>query len=145
MVGIARAILVVLVKGNILHTIVHFLAAVVSGLPPALSVLGMYVVQLIISVIIPSGSGMASVTMPIMGPLSTVLGFTQQTAVLIYQFADGFTNIIIPTSGYFLAGLAMGKVPYEKFVKWYLPLFLIFLAEGAVFSIIAQIIKFGPF
>ncbi|HEY9076743.1 MAG TPA: AbgT family transporter [Anaerolineaceae bacterium] len=144
-VGVARAILVVLTQGSILHTIVYALASAVSGLPSFLSVVGMYIVQILISVIIPSGSGMASVTMPIMGPLSTLLGFTQQTAVLIYQFADGFTNIIIPTSGYFLAGLAMGKVPYEKFVKWYLPLFLIFLAEGAVFSIIAQLINFGPF
>ena len=69
----------------------------------ALCAIGMYIVQILISVIIPSGSGMASVTMPIMRPLATLLGMTQQTAVLIYQFADGFTNIIIPTSGYLLA------------------------------------------
>jgi uncharacterized ion transporter superfamily protein YfcC len=144
-VGIARAILVVLREGYILHTIVHFLAGLVSGMPSWLAVVGMYIVQLVISVIIPSGSGMASVTMPIMGPLASVLGMTQQTAVLIYQFADGFTNIIIPTSGYLLAGLALAKVPYEKWVKFYTPLFLIFLIEGAIFAIIAQIIKYGPF
>ncbi len=144
-VGVARAILVVLKQGAILHTIVHALAAAVAALPPVLSVIGMYVVQLIISFLIPSGSGMASVTMPIMGPLATLLGITQQTAVLVYQFADGFTNIIIPTSGYLLAGVALAKVPYEKWVKWYWPLFLIFLVEGAIFVIIAQLIKFGPF
>jgi uncharacterized ion transporter superfamily protein YfcC len=144
-VGVARAILVVLKEGVILHTIVHFLATVVSGLPAAISVVGMYIVQLVISVIIPSGSGMASVTMPIMGPLATLLGITQQTAVLVYQFADGFTNIIIPTSGYLLAGLALAKVPYEKWVKWYWPLFLIYVVFGAVAVVVAQIIKFGPF
>jgi len=144
-VGVARAILVVLKQGSILHTIVHAMAAAVAALPPVLSVVGMYIVQLIISVIIPSGSGMASVTMPIMGPLATLLGITQQTAVLVYQFADGFTNIIIPTSGYLLAGVALAKVPYEKWVKWYWPLFLIYLGEGAIFVIIAQIMKFGPF
>jgi len=144
-VGVARAILVVLRDGAILHTIVHGMAAVVAGLPVFLSAIGMYIVQLIISVIIPSGSGMASVTMPIMGPLSTLLGLTQQTAVLVYQFADGFTNIIIPTQGYLLAGLALAKVPFEKWVKWYWPLFLIFVVLGAIFVIIAQIIKFGPF
>jgi uncharacterized ion transporter superfamily protein YfcC len=144
-VGIARAILVVLRDGVILHTIVHFLAGLVSGLPSVFGVVGMYLVQLVISVIIPSGGGMASVTMPIMGPLASLLGMTQQTAVLIYQFADGFTNIIIPTSGYLLAGLALAKVPYEKWVKWYWPLFLIFLVLGAIFAIIAQVIKFGPF
>lgn len=144
-VGIARAILVVLRDGFILHTIVSFLAGLVSGLPSAFAVIGMYIVQLIISVVIPSGGGMASVTMPIMGPLASLLNMTQQTAVLIYQFADGFTNIIIPTSGYLLAGLALAKVPYEKWVRWYWPLFLIFLIEGAIFAIIAQVIKFGPF
>ena len=105
----------------------------------------MYIVQIIISVIIPSGGGMASVTMPIMGPLATATGLTQQTAVLIYQFADGFTNIGIPTQGYLLAGLALAKVPFEKWFKWYMPLFGIFLLEGAIFSIIAVLIKFGPF
>lgn len=144
-VGVARAILVVLSQGGILHTIVHAMAAAVAGLPPALSAIGMYIVQILISVIIPSGSGMASVTMPIMGPLATLLGMTQQTAVLIYQFADGFTNIIIPTSGYLLAGVALAKVPYEKWVKWYAPLFGIFLVIGAVFVVIAQVIQFGPF
>lgn len=144
-VGIARAILVVLKEGAILHTIVHFLAALVSGLPVALSAIGMYFVQFIISVIIPSGSGMASVTMPIMGPLSTLLNITQQTAVLIYQFADGFTNIIIPTSGYLLAGVALAKVPYEKWVKWYWPLFWIFFVLGIIFVIIAQFTNYGPF
>ncbi|MFZ5810104.1 MAG: YfcC family protein [Chloroflexota bacterium] len=144
-VGIARAILVVLKEGAILHTIVHFLAGLVAGMPVALSAIGMYIVQLIISVVIPSGSGMASVTMPIMGPLATLLGMTQQLAVLVYQFADGFTNIIIPTSGYLLAGVALAKVPYEKWVKWYWPLFWIFCALGAIFIVIGQVIKFGPF
>jgi len=96
-------------------------------------------------VITASGSSMAAVTMPIMGPLATLLGMTQQTAVLIYQFADGFTNIIIPTSGYLLAGVALAKVPYEKWVKWYAPLFGIFLVVGAIFVVIAQATAFGPF
>ncbi len=144
-VGVARAILVVLTQGAILHTIVHAMGAAVAGLPPFLSAIGMYIVQLFISVIVPSGSGMAAVTMPIMGPLATILGMTQQTAVLVYQFADGFTNIIIPTSGYLLAGVALAKVPYEKWVKWYAPLFGIFLVMGAIFIVIAQVIKFGPF
>lgn len=144
-VGVARAILVVLQDGAILHTIVHAMAAVVSGLPASLSAIGMYIVQILISVVIPSGSGMAAVTMPVMGPLSTLLGLTQQTAVLIYQFADGFTNIIIPTQGYLLAGLALAKVPFEKWFKWYWPLFWILIGVGAIFVIIAQLIKFGPF
>jgi len=144
-VGIARAILVVLKEGAILHTIVNFTAGLVAGLPTFLAALGMYAVQIVISVVIPSGSGMASVTMPVMGPLATLLGLTQQTAVLVYQFADGFTNIIIPTQGYLLAGLALAKVPFEKWFKWYWPLFWIFIVVGAIFIVIAQVIQYGPF
>jgi uncharacterized ion transporter superfamily protein YfcC len=144
-VGVARAILVVLRDGNVLYTIVNFLASLVQSLPSYFAAIGMYFVQIVISIIIPSGGGMASVTMPIMGPLATATGLTQQTAVLIYQFADGFTNIAIPTQGYLLAGLALAKVPFEKWFKWYLPLFGIFLIEGAIFTIIAVAIKFGPF
>ncbi len=144
-VGVARAILVVMRDGSILYTIVHFLAGLVANLPSYFAAIGMYIVQIIISIIIPSGGGMASVTMPIMGPLATATGMTQQTAVLIYQFADGFTNIGIPTQGYLLAGLALAKVPFEKWFKWYLPLFGIFLVEGAIFAVIAVAIKFGPF
>jgi len=144
-VGFARTVLVVLQDGSILHTIVHAMGTVVQGLPPALSAIGMLIVQTIISVVIPSGSGMAYVTMPIMGPLATLLGITQQTAVLVYQFADGFTNIIIPTSGYLLAACSLAKIPYEKWVKWYTPLFLIFFGLGIIFTLYAQFTKFGPF
>lgn len=144
-IGLGRAVLEVLDAGGILHTIVHAMASVVAGLPGFLQVIGMYIVQLIISIVIPSGSGMAVVTMPIMGPLASILGITQQTAVNVYQLADAFTNIIIPTSGLLMAALAISKVSFTKWFKWYMPLFLIQLLEGAIFAIIAYAIKLGPF
>jgi uncharacterized ion transporter superfamily protein YfcC len=144
-IGLGRAVLEVLEAGGILHTIVHSMASVVAGLPGALQVVGMYIVQLIISIVIPSGSGMAVVTMPIMGPLASILGITQQTAVIIFQMADCFTNIIVPTSGMLMAALAISKVSFTKWFKWYMPLFLILVLEGAIFSIIAYAIKLGPF
>ena len=144
-IGLGQTVLQILDAGNILHTIVHAMSTIVINMPNFLQVIGMYLVQLFISVVVPSGTGMAMVTMPIMGPLATTLGMTQQTAIVVFQVADAITNIIIPTSGFLMAALAMAKVPYEKWFVWYGKLFLILTAEGAIFGIIADIIKLGPF
>ncbi|MFY9429618.1 MAG: AbgT family transporter [bacterium] len=144
-VGIARAILVVLTEGNIIDTILFGMASAISGLPSALNALGMYVVQCLLNFIIPSGSGQAAVSMPIMAPLSDLVGVTRQTAVLAFQFGDGISNILTPTSGYFMAGLALAKVPYHKWVKWALPLLGLQYLLGAILVTIAHLIQLGPF
>lgn len=144
-VGVARAILVVLQDGMIIDTIISGLAASVKTLPKSVSVLGMYVVQLIISVFIPSGSGLAATTMPIMTPLADLIGVSRQTAVLAYQFADGFTNSIIPTSAATMGYLSMAKVPYEKWVKFLSPLMAAWIITGAILLVIANAINYGPF
>lgn len=139
-VGIARAILVVMESGQIIDTIIHGMATGISSLPSMLAALLMYVVQIIINFFIPSGSGQAATTMPIMAPLGDLVGVTRQTAVLAYQFGDGFTNSIIPTSAVLMSYLAIAKVPYEKWFKWILPLMGIWIVVGAVFLMIAQAI-----
>lgn len=144
-VGIARGIVVVMNQGQIIDTIIYGLASVVQGLPSSVAAVGMLAVQTIFSFIVPSGSGMTLITMPIMAPIADITGITRQTAVLALQFADGISNIIVPTSGYFMAVLAIAKVPYEKWFKFMLPLFVIWTALGAVFLVIAQAIKWGPF
>ncbi len=144
-IGIARGIVVVLNQGQITDTIINGLASVVQGLPPSLTALGMLFVQIIFSVIVPSGSGMALIVMPIMAPLADIVGITRQTAVLAFQYGDGLTNILTPTSGYFMATLAIAKVPYEKWFKFMWPLFLIWVAVGGIFLLIAQAINWGPF
>ncbi|HWQ29395.1 MAG TPA: YfcC family protein [Negativicutes bacterium] len=144
-VGIARGIVVVMNQGQIIDTIIYGLASVVQGLPSSIAALGMLAVQTIFSFIVPSGSGMTLITMPIMAPIADITGITRQTAVLALQFADGISNIIVPTSGYFMAVLAIAKVPYEKWVKFMLPLFVIWTALGGTFLVIAQAIKWGPF
>ena len=103
------------------------------------------IVQVIINFFIPSGSGQAAATMPIMTPLSDIIGVTRQTAVMAYQFGDGFTNSIIPTSATLMAALSIGRVPYERWVKFLWPLMLIWIGIGAVFMIIADVIQYGPF
>ena len=137
-VGLARSIAVILEDGQVMDTIVNGLGSVVGGLPPVFAAAGMYFVQLIINFIIPSGSGQALVTMPIMAPLSDMLGVTRQTAVLAFQLGDGFAHILYPTSGYFMAALAIAGVEWHKLIKFFLPLFLILMGISLVALIVAQ-------
>ena len=122
--GVARAVAVVLEKGQIIDTIVDGLGKAVGDLPGVLAASGMFFVQFVLSFIVSSGSGQALVTMPIMAPLADVLGLSRQMAVLAYQLADGTGNILFPTSGYFMAVLALAGVPWQKWLKFYLPIFL---------------------
>lgn len=144
-VGVARGILVVMQDGQIIDTIVHGLAAAIQALPKAVSVIGMYVVQIVINFFIPSGSGQAAATMPIMTPLADVVGINRQIAVVAFQFGDGFTNSIIPTSAALMGVLSVANIPYEKWFKFIWPLMLIWIGIGAVFLIAANVINLGPF
>lgn len=144
-VGLARGILVIMQDAMILDTIVHGLASVISFFPRAVCALGMLFVQTILNFIITSGSGLAATTMPIMSPLADVLGLTRQTAVLAFQFGDGITNYIAPTSGILMANLLVAKIPYEKWVKFIWPLIAMWTLLGALFVVYASLINYGPF
>ncbi|WP_225489336.1 YfcC family protein [Staphylococcus xylosus] len=138
-VGLARSIAVVLEDGKIMDTIVHGLGSIIDGTTPTIAVIGMYAVQMLINFIISSGSGQALVTMPIMAPLADMLGITRQTAVLAFQLGDGFTHIFYPTSGYFMAALAIGGVSYTKWIRFFFPLFIIWVVISIITLIIAQL------
>lgn len=138
-VGIARGVAVVLENGQVLDTMVFATGQLVSELPPVLSAIGMYAAQLGTNFFIPSGSGQALVTMPIMAPLADLLGVTRQSAVLAFQLGDGMSNIVYPTAGYFMATLAIAGVPWSKWVRFFLPLCLLWIAIATVFLILAQI------
>ncbi len=144
-VGIARAILIVLQDGMILDSIIHSLAGIIDLLPKSLAAVGMYIVQSLISFIITSGTGLAATTMPIMVPLADILGIQRQIAVLAYQFGDGFSNTITPTASTLMASLSVAKIPYDKWVKFFGKLFLIWSIMGAIFMVIATMINYGPF
>lgn len=139
-VGFARGILVVMTDGNILHTILHSCAGFLEKLPSMVSAVGMYIFQCLLNFIVPSGSGQAAVSMPIMAPLSDLVGVTRQTACIAFQLGDGISNIFTPTSGYFMAGLALAKIPWAKWAKWILPLIGLQYLLGAVFVVVAQVI-----
>lgn len=138
-VGVARSVAVILEDGQILDTIVHALGTAVGGLPPALTAVGMLVVQTLFNFVVPSGSGQAVVTMPVMAPLSDLLEVTRQTSVLAFQLGDGPSNILYPTSGYFMAALAIGGVRWEKWIRFYLPVFAMWFAVAVGFLVFAQI------
>jgi uncharacterized ion transporter superfamily protein YfcC len=144
-VGLARATLVLLDGARVTDTILHALAGAVAGLPGWATVVGSYAVQVSISYLVPSGSGQAALTMPILAPLGDLVGVTRQTSVLAYQLGDGFSNIFTPTCGYFMAGLALIGVPWTRWVKFLWPLQLLWLAAGLVLLLIAHAIRWGPF
>jgi len=144
-VGLARGILVIMEGSLVIDTIVFGLASAISTLPKSISAVGMLLVQSFLNLIIPSGSGLAATTMPIMAPLSDVIGVTRQTAVLAYQFGDGITNSIVPTSGVLLANLSIAKIKYEQWVKFVAPLMVLWTLLGCIFMIIAVATNYGPF
>ena len=138
-VGLARAVAVMLEQGQVMDTLVNGLGHLVGSFPDTLSAVGMFISQLGFNFIIPSGSGQALVTMPIMAPLSDLIGVTRQNAVLAYQLGDGLSNILYPTSGYFMATLALAGVSWDRWVRFFLPLFGIWIAIAISFLIYAQL------
>jgi uncharacterized ion transporter superfamily protein YfcC len=134
-VGFARTIEVVLTDGQIIDTIISSIAGILTNFGAETSAVGMLLVQTICNLFIPSGSGQAFVTMPIMSPLATLTGVPQQTAVLAYQFGDGFTNMVVPTSALVIGALALGKIPYGAWVRFITPLLLKLFALAIVFLV----------
>jgi uncharacterized ion transporter superfamily protein YfcC len=129
-IGLARGILIVMQDAQIIDPILHALASVIGEAGPTIAAQVMFLVQTAINFFVPSGSGQAALTMPIMAPLSDLVGVSRQTAVLAYQLGDGFTNLIIPTSAILMGALALADVPWQRWARWILPLQLIFIALG---------------
>ncbi|AOV08005.1 YfcC family protein [Sporosarcina ureilytica] len=144
-IGVAQAILVIFKNGSLMDTILYYASNMIDSLPPVLSAIGIFIFQLFFNFLIPSGSGQAALTMPIMAPLGDLIGVTRQTTVLAFQLGDGMSNIIFPTVGFFMAGLAMAGIPWTRWVKWVFPFFLIQIGIAVVFLIIAQLTQYGPF
>jgi uncharacterized ion transporter superfamily protein YfcC len=129
-VGLAGGIIVILEDGKIIDTILHGLSESMNNMGNIASVGIMYIIQTIINVIIPSGSAKAAITMPIMAPFSDLIGISRQATVMAFQFGDGFTNMITPTSGVLIAVLGVAKIPYEKWVRWITPIMIVLVIVG---------------
>jgi uncharacterized ion transporter superfamily protein YfcC len=144
-IGIARTISIILDDGKILDTSVYYLGNLLASLPQVLQSIGMFLLQLFINGLVTSGSGQAAVTMPIMLPVADMIGMTRQTAVLAFNFGDGFSNYVLPTSSALMGFLAIANVSYENWMKYMGKLFLIWIVTGSILIIIANRIGYGPF
>ncbi len=137
LIGFARTIKVVLDEGQVTDTVIQSMATPLQSLPAELSAIGMFAVQCVCNFFIPSGSGQAYVTMPIMTPLADLTGITRQTAVLAYQLGDGLTNMIVPTNALLMGMLALGRIPFQSWMRFIGPLMLKLFVLASVFLVIA--------
>lgn len=141
-IGLAKGLLIIATDGKIIGTMLNSLVAVTDNLNKVVSVQFMFIFQGILNFFVPSGSGQAALTMPIMAPLSDLMGITRQTAVLCFQMGDGIFNMIIPTSGVTMGVLSIAKIPYNKWIKWLCPLILIFIL-GVLLLLIPPVLMFS--
>ena len=144
-IGIARGILVVLEQGLIVDTIIFSAGSWLAAMPTMLAANGMFVFHLLFNFLVPSGSGQAATTMPIMIPIADLADITRQTAVVAYNLGDGMSNQIFPTVGALMAALGLANIPYERYFKFIWPLVLMYAAIGFIFVTIAVAINLGPF
>ena len=142
-IGLARGILVVLEDGQVVDTILNGLASGLGGAGATVAASAMFGVQTAINFFVPSGSGQAALTMPLMAPLADLVGVTRQTAVLAFQMGDGFTNMIIPTSPVLMGVLSLARVPWPTWARWILPLQIGLFALGVVALVIAVAVGYA--
>lgn len=136
-IGLAAALRLVLTQGGILDSVVHGLIQVVERLPSWGQLLGMFYANALLDLLITSGSGHAAVAMPLMVPLSDVLGLSRQSAVLAFQLGDGLVNLVSPISNTLVSCLALSGISYQKWLRYFLPLVGIYLVIGTGFMLLA--------
>lgn len=143
LIGFARTIEVVLSDARVIDTVIHGIAQtlqyaeVFGQAAPVFASWGMLAVQSVINFMIPSGSGQAYVTMPIMAPLADLTGVGRETAVLAYQFGDGFTNMIVPTNALLMGMLLLGRIPYQRWLRFIMPLM------GKIYVILLAVLAYA--
>lgn len=144
-VGLARAIIVVLSEGNVMDTIVYAALVPLEATSQFVGAQLLFVFNMLFNLLVTSGSGQAAIVMPIMVPIVDILGITRQTGALAFMLGDGFTNIITPTSGVLMAVLAVGKVKWIDWVRFAFPLLLMWIVVGVIAVGYATLTGYGPF
>ncbi len=142
MVGFATTIKVLMDEGQIGDTISFYLADMLQGLPLYASAISMSLSQCLINLFIPSGSGQALATLPVMIPLGEVLGLTRQSTILAFQIGDGVTNLVNPTLGGLIAMLSMCRVPLDRWLRFISPIVVSVLLLSWVVLILAVMIEY---
>lgn len=141
LVGMAKAVEIILMEGQILDTIVNALAHAAQGLPPVLVGFALVFIELILGLLIPSGSAKAALSMPILVPIGQMAGVSGQTTVLAYLMGNGLVNMVAPTSGMLLAYLATAGISYGRWLRFVLP--LMFILFGVALASVALAVLLG--
>ena len=143
LIGVARGISLIMEDGQILHSLVHAMSMPLSYVGAEAAAVGMLVIQTLLNFFIPSGSGQAYVTMPLMVPLADLLEIPRQVAVLAYQFGDGFSNMIIPTNAVLMGIIGIAGIPYGHWFRFCMPLLLKLLAAASLVLVLAVVFGYG--
>ena len=144
-VGLAGGIIVILKDGKIIDTILYYVSESMSDLGKVGSISMMYLIQTFLNIFIPSGSGKAALTIPMMSQFSDLIGISRQATVVAFQLGDGFTNMITPTSGVLIGVLGIARIPYEKWFKWVLPFIIILTILGFFLLLPTVLMKLNGF
>jgi len=134
LIGFARGIYIVLDQGHVVDTIVHGLLGPIAALPTTLSALGMMAFHAVVHLPVPSTSGQAVLTLPLLVPLSDLIGLSRQVTVLAYQYGAGLCELVTPTNGALMAMIAASGVPYEEWLRFVVPVIgaLVAVAAAAI-------------
>lgn len=141
-VGFAKGIVVILENGKIIDTIVHGMTTLLSNVPASLVIIAMFILQFLLNFFIPSGSGQALTTMPLMVPISDLLHINRQLTVLAFQYGDSISNILFPTSAILMGALAVGRISYTEWIKFVWKLILLWVIICAIAMSIALVIGY---
>ncbi len=144
-VGLAAGIIVILEDAKVVDTILYTMSKAMEDTGKSASLGVMYLIQTFINIVIPSASAKAAITMPIMAPFSDMIGVSRQATVLAFQFGDGFTNMITPTSGILIAVLSIARIPYSKWFRLILPFILILIVTGFLLLLPTVYMKLNGF
>ncbi|WP_159739722.1 YfcC family protein [Vibrio atypicus] len=124
-IAIARGLVVVMDNGNITHTILHYAEGLLGGLNEIAFINAIYWVEAVMCLVVPSSSGLAVLSMPVLAPLADFAGVGRELVVTAYQSASGLPNLVTPTSGVVMGGLAIGRVAYSSWLKFIGPLLVV--------------------
>lgn len=144
-VGLAGGIIIILQNGQIIDTLLYWVSRSMGNMGEVASIGMMYLFQTIINVVIPSGSAKAALTMPIMSQFSDLIGVSRQATVMAFQFGDGFTNMITPTSGVLIGALGVARIPFDKWAKWMAPFMLALIILGFLLLIPTVLLDLSGF
>lgn len=144
-VGLAGGIIILLNNGLVIDTILHKVSGAMADMGNIATVGTMYLMQTAINIFIPSGSAKAALTIPIMSQFSDLIGLSRQATVMAFQFGDGFTNMITPTSGVLIGALGVARIPFNKWLKWIVPYMIILIILGFLLLIPTVTMKLNGF